>query len=136
MNPVLVIQIICRNACLTRSRCDGAMTKRQNTASELMMRTEQSLQRQAFWKSQAAAVAAALPLEDLPTDAVGISAMQPPALAPMPEEVLMICHQFDTSKQRASEAFATARIPTKQPIKEHGYVTTTVLVQQQQRQQR
>ena len=75
MNPVRASQLIRRFVCLTHRRCDDSTIKRQKRASELMMRTVQPLQEQAFRKSQAAAVAAALPLEDLPTDAVGISAM-------------------------------------------------------------
>ena len=43
----------------------------------------------------------------------------------------MLCHQFDTTKQRASEAFAE-QLPTKKLNKEHSYVTTTVLMQRLQ----
>ena len=132
VNPVLACQVICQYACQTRRRFDDVMLKRRSKASEFMMRSGQPLQEHAFWKSRAAVVAAALPLGDLPTDAFGIPATRPPAFAAMPDEVRMICRQFDTSKQTASEAFATQLIPTKQPNKEHGHVTTTVLVQRLQ----
>ena len=132
MHPERACQLICRFACLTRRRCDRSMTHRQNKVAELMMRTVQPLQEQAFWKLQTAATFAALPSEDLPTDAVGIAAMPHPELKAMPEEVLMLCHQFDTTKQRASEAFAEQHIPSKKSNKEHGYVTTTVLMQRLQ----
>ena len=122
MLPERACQLICRFACLSRRRNDKTLQHRQNKAAELVMRTVQPLQEQAFWKSQAAAATvSALPIEDLPTDAVGIPAMPHAELRAMPEEVLMLCHQFDTSKQRASEAFAEQLPTNKLKNKEHGY---------------
>ena len=95
------------------------------------MRLVQSLQEEAFWSSPASAAAANAPSSS--TGAADNYSRSGAGAAPdgrAPSTVLLLTHQFDASKQRGQEVFASEADEAASSSSKHkGVVTSSVMMQ-------
>ena len=108
-------------------RGDDAASCRQNQAAAHVMRLVQSLQEEALWSPPASAAAA-----DAPSSAAANYSRSGAGAAPdgrAPSTVLLLTHQFDASKQRGQEVFASEADESASSSTHTGLVTSSVRLQ-------